>query len=201
MIKFIKMLKYDLRNQGEDLDFDWVSRVTLQQEDPKSLYPGGLESIKEAEVIYHSPLRRVVECLPYNHNAQEFYPLESLREIKFDLRQFCTKNELFKYGSKIVRQQFKDFFTQDILITSRTQIFEEVKEILKRCVESHSSKIVVVSHSFRLSIIEAFINTEAKIETEPHLIHKFIFDDTKRFDFGDGFTVDRLKILQVLSKL
>jgi hypothetical protein len=102
MIKFIKMLKYDLRNKGQYLDFEWVSNVTLQKEDPESLNPGGLERIKDAKIVFHSPLRRVVQCLP-DISGIEMICLKSLREIPFDLREFCTEEEFLKKGSALVR--------------------------------------------------------------------------------------------------
>lgn len=85
MIKFIKMLEYDLRNKGEKLDFEWVRNVTLQKEDPESLNPGGLEQIKDAEIVFHSPLRRLVQSLP-EISGIKMICLNSLREIQFDLR-------------------------------------------------------------------------------------------------------------------
>jgi hypothetical protein len=78
MIKFIKMLEYDLRNKGEKLDFEWVRNVTLQKEDPESLNPGGLKQIKDAEIVFHSPLRRVVQCLP-DISGSKMICLNSLR--------------------------------------------------------------------------------------------------------------------------
>jgi hypothetical protein len=196
MIEFIKMLKYDLRNREQD--FDWVSRVTLQQEDPKSLCPGGLEQTKEFEVVYHSPLRRVIECLPQKQNDQVYTSISSLSEIKFDLYQFCNEQEFFQHGSQIVRQQFKNFFVRDLLPTSRSYIFREVREVLKLLAEAQALRVAVVSHSFRLSVIEAFITTEAKIEENPNLIHQFIFNDRKRFDFGKGFRADLRKIEKLI---
>lgn len=198
MIKFIKMLAYDLRNKGDKLDFEWVRNVTLQKEDPESLNPGGLEQIKDAEIVFHSPLRRVVQCFP-EISGIKMICLNSLREIQFDLREFCTEEEFLEKGSAIVRRQFKDFFIQDKLLIPRNQIFQEVKEVLKFCVESQVLRIAVVSHSFRLSMIEAFIETGGTIETNPSLVHDFIFDDKKRFNFGEGFTVDRSQILRIIG--
>lgn len=48
-------------------------------------------------------------------------------------------------------------------------------------------------------MIEAFIETGGTVETNPSLIDGFIFDDKKRFDFGEGFTVDRSHILRVIG--
>lgn len=197
-IKFIKILKYDLRSKEENFDFDWMRNVTLQTVDPESLYLGQLKEIQNAQIVFHSTLRRAVECLPDLPTVDKI-PIDALREIKFDLGEFCTKEEFSERGSVIVRQQFKKFFVQDSLIVSREQMLQEVREVLKKCTESQFSRVAVVSHSFRLSIIEAFIKTKAEIETTPNLIHRFIFDDKKRFDFGEGFTVDKSQVLEIIG--
>jgi len=49
-IKFIKILKYDLRSKGENFDFNWVRNVTLQKEDPESLCLGQLTEIQDVQI-------------------------------------------------------------------------------------------------------------------------------------------------------
>ena len=45
----------------------------------------------------------------------------------------------------------------------------------------------MISHSFRLKIIEAYLKTQGRIMNDPKLIEKYIKNSKKTFDFGEGF--------------
>ncbi len=58
----------------------------------------------------------------------------------------------------------------------------------------HRKKCVLISHSFRMKLIEAYIKTDGQIEQKPELIHKYILDDKKTFDFGKGISLNVNKL-------
>ncbi len=185
-IHFVKTLKYNLNPRNTDI-FDYLSKLTLQKIDPPSTARACFHV--DAGIILYSPLRRVIDTLPKTENLV-YICIDILREIPFDLKKLCTKNEWEEKGSNIVRQRFKDFFIRDKLPSSREQIFDEAKKILCRCfMESKFNKVTVISHSFRLKIIEAFIKSNGKIESNPKLIHEYILDNKRTYEFGGGFSI------------
>lgn len=186
MITFIKTLQYETNPKDRDV-FEYLSLLTLQKIDPPSTANACLSV--NADTILHSPLRRVVDTLEQKQGTR-YICLDALREIPFDLKQLCTKEEWRKEGNVIVRRRFKEAFIRDTLPIKRKQIFDEIKEVLCICKTYYSShSIAIISHSFRLKIIEAFIATIGEIETNPRLIHNYLFDNRKMYEFGSGFTV------------
>ena len=185
MITFTKILAYELRPLGKDI-YEYVAGVASQQIDPPSLQKSGLVPV--ASVVLYSPLKRALECLSKQSGA-EYISMNELAEIPFDLRKMCTEEEWNTQGSVLVRRKFKEMFVTDTLSIPRVQIFREVKAVIAQCKEYGTKDIQVVSHSFRLKIIQAFIATKGDIEKHPERIGEFIADDVKTFDFGKGFEV------------
>lgn len=193
MIKFIKILSYELKPQKGDV-FDYLASVTCQSTDPPSLEPGKLKL--SSPTVLHSTLLRAEGCIQKKKNP-EYISTNDLNEIPFDLEGLCGRDLWNKYGSVAVRQKFKEGFLKDQLLLSRKEIFDGVRRVLSICQKkSNAGDVSVVSHSFRLVIIEAYIKTEGLIEKEPALISDYISDDKKRYEFGGGF-----EILSPLYKL
>jgi hypothetical protein len=197
MIQFIKILEYEIKNKASNFDYEYVCDVTLQNKDPESLHPNQL-NIDNVSIVFHSPLKRSVQCLNQLSRIQ-YIPVKSLKEIKFDMKQLATAEQILNEGSLIVRKRWKQEFVNDNLCITRNQIFQEVNEILKLCISSKFENIAIVSHTFRLKIIEAFIKTKGEIKNHPSLINDYLFDNQRSYPFGQGFTVDNSAIESLIS--
>ena len=81
-------------------------------------------------------------------------------------------------GEAIVRRNFKRAFAGDSLLISREELFQEIKEVINMCRRlSKRHRVAVVSHSFRLKFIEAFLKTGGGLEKGPELIEDYILDN------------------------
>ncbi|TSC55721.1 MAG: hypothetical protein G01um101418_742 [Parcubacteria group bacterium Gr01-1014_18] len=188
MITFIKTLKYDTKPENRDI-FEYLSQLALQKIDPPSISNASVYI--NADFVFHSPLRRVADTLERKENCQAI-SVDALREILFDIPKLCTREEWLYSGSSIIRNRFKSAFIADQLPVSRAELFDEIRKVLLLLASKpQSSSIYVVSHSFRLKIIEAFIKTKGMLESDPVLIHQFIWDDQKTYPFGAAFCVDQ----------
>ena len=125
------------------------------------------------------------------------------KQIQFDLKKLCIKEEWSREGSVAVRRKFNEAFIADKLMIGRKQLFEEIESLLLHCARSHEiyNNVTVISHSFRLKLIEAYIGTCGKIKDNPKLIQQYIFADKKTYEFGQGFAVSPICISYVLELL
>lgn len=184
-IYFRKTTEYYLaKDQSESARFEFLAKLTMQEIDPMPLHK--FKNLKKNTPIICSPLNRVYLSLPMNADY-EVDP--SLNEVKFDLREFCTREEFARLSSVIVREKFKEYFIKDILPEKRNELFKSIKLFLNKLHEMNSTEIMVISHSFKLKLIEAYIKTSGAIETNPELIHEYIFSNDKTYGFEEGFDV------------
>ncbi len=191
MIQFIKTLRYPLEREGADT-FEYLCGVVAQSIDPPSLEPSSL--VIERGILLHSPLRRVTECLKTDDRVR-IVPLSELREIPFRMGVVCSRDEWLAEKSIAVRRGFKRAFIRDELLIKRGRIFEEIKSVLSLCKGgARNGKMTVVSHSFRMKLIEAYIKTDRKIVEEPDLINGYLIDDQKTYQFGQGFCIRKDEI-------
>jgi len=185
MINFIKTPAYETRPKGKKI-FNYLNLLGLQLIDPPPKKSAGL--IIKADLVLYSPARRVREGV--NLKTKNKFEILALKEITFNLKKMVTEEELSKYGSSIVRARFKKAFIKDKLPVKRTILLKEAKEIINRCLaEPSKTEIAIISHSFRLKIIEAFIKTNGQLAQNPELIHNFLKDEEKTYEFGQGFSV------------
>ena len=186
MIKFIKILSYQQKPDRGDI-FEQLCDLTSQKIDPPSLFPESLDV--SADIILSSTLKRAKDCFKKNEGEECVY-LPELKEVPFALDKICSKEEWIKEKSVAVRRNFKKAFINDQLLLSRRKIFDEIRQLLSLCKKkSLKGEVAVISHSFRLALIEAYIKTKGEIEINPDLIHQYISDEKKRYEFGEGFTV------------
>lgn len=186
MIRFVKILEYDTKPKDKDT-FGYLCAVASQEIDPPTLKPKSLRL--DTPVVFHSPLRRAVECLAMREDMR-YISISSLKEIPFDMRSMCREEEWLAGKSSLVRRKFKEHFVENQLMMERDDIFEEIRKLLTQLyLFARTSEVSVVSHSFRMKVIEAFIGTMGRIEKEPTLIHEYIHDDRRTFGFGEGFSV------------
>jgi len=115
--------------------------------------------------------------------------MDELKEIPFSLASLCTKKEWEREGSLAVRRRFAQAFIKDRLFLKRSQIREETLRIFQRLILYESASIL--SHSFRLKIIEGAIKTRGDLFIYPERIHEFIRPDKKTYEWNEGFQINR----------
>ena len=161
-----------------------MTKLGLQKVDPIPLHK--YRNIKKGKMVICSPLKRVILSMPNNIN---YITDDSLKEVLFDLSKFTSAQEFSSNGSVLIRRKFKEFFIKDELPEKRNQIFRKIRILLEKLQKIKEEEVVIVSHSFKLKLIEAYIKTRGRIEYEPELIRKFIKDNKKTFQFEKGFSV------------
>lgn len=167
--------------------FEYVSKLALQKNNP---LPHKQNSVLfKQKKVFHSPLRRVEKSLAETTESH-YIRDEKLKEVIFDIKKMCTREEYEESKSKIIRRKFKEFFIKDQLPQKRKELFSEIEAVLKKIRKTHENEVVVLSHSFKLKLFEAYIKTNGEIKKKPELIHKFIHDNKKTFEFGKGFTIE-----------
>ncbi|MDO8451572.1 MAG: hypothetical protein Q7S76_01760 [bacterium] len=187
MITFTKIASYELRPKDRNV-FEYLTDVASQVVDPPPLEPGGLSLA--ADIVFHSTLRRATESIR-RLPAVEYIPRVELKEVVFDMRTFCNEATWSREGSVAVRRGFKAAFIADTLSVPRTQLFEEIRSVLLDAKDTcQRGRVVVVSHSFRLKLIEAYLRTQGRVVSNPELIHEYINDSGKTYSFEEGFEID-----------
>ncbi len=194
MVQFIKTLPYELHPHAIN-SFEYLARVALQTINPQSTADAPLAI--HADIVFHSPLRRVSDTLArHQKNTCRDY----LREIPFDLKQLCTKKEWETNGSVIVRKRFKEAFIKDSLPITRRMVFAQIRAMLKECARILSpSRTAVLSHSFRIKLIEAYIKTQGTIVEHPDRIHAYLLDTETTYPFGGGFMASNRELQYALD--
>lgn len=104
----------------------------------------------------------------------------------FDLDAICGREQYGAEGSVAVRRGFVDAFIADTLPQSRAELCREIRQLLLRL----PSDAVVVSHSFRMKLIEAYIMTNGGLEREPKVLRQHLRPTARTYEYGTGFTVD-----------
>lgn len=178
MKQFIKTLAY--QPYGNEDVFNYVRKLLLQEIDPPSTAQASI--ISSAPKLLHSPLRRVAETVDIAA-AQTRVVLRDLREVSFDIKAFLNEDQLLKEGSTAIRKAFIQAFVEDRLHVSRAMLAYEITGILD--IVYAEEEVDVVSHSFRLKLIEAFLCTNGKVFVEPALITRFIDPKEKTYRFGE----------------
>lgn len=184
-IKFTKILPYDLYPANTADLFEYICGVLKQDINPHTLKPEGI--IMKEHNVFCSPLLRARECVKILPGAKIRY-LDELSEIPFDLKFFCPKEEWLKKKSEAVRKYFKEAFITDKLFISRKNTEKQIIKISQILRQNPDSEII--SHTFRLTLIRAYFETNGKIFKKPNLIHRYILDKKRILNFGEGFEIE-----------
>lgn len=147
--------------------------------------------ISSTITIYHSNLKRSTQCIKKIKN-KKYISTKFLDEIPFKLDKYCDDSRYKEEGNKAVRKIFKRLFVEDKLMIKRKQIFSQIDKLFLDIKNKYRSEkiITVVSHSFRLKCIEAYLKTNRKILENPKLTGEYIKNNQKTFNFGEGFNFD-----------
>lgn len=195
MINVRKIARYDIDVAGDS--YRKLCELTLQRIDPPSIEPGSI--LLDVDIVFHSDMRRARESFAAAPAVQQV-PLASLREIPFDLTAFASPQELRDEESKPVRRRFKEHFIADTLPLSRKEILNDCKTVLRTCLENSDAgkRVAVLSHSFRMKILEAYIRSHGLLYSRPELLSLTLRDDEETYGFGTGFDLTAEEIRGVL---
>jgi len=186
MITCIKIASYELHPVKGSV-FEYLRKVGLQKINPPSLAPGSI--VPDLNIIFCSSLRRATESLKLSPR-QKLIKSKLLDEVLFDIQDFCDEEKYTIQKSVAVRRGFKENFIKDTLLIPREVLITEVENILIQAREINEN-VTIVSHSFRLKLLEAYVKMQGAIKFHPELIRDFIFDDQKTYDFGEGFIISK----------
>lgn len=179
-----KIFRYDPTFKNTVSKYDGYCLITRQKYDP------GIEPVNEVinidtEILFCSALNRGIEsAMKYKVS---YSAVSELNEILYDLANLCRSEEFEKYGSVIVRERFTERFITNSLLESRESIFKRIEAVMELLMDTDAESILLVSHSFFMKILEAFVTTQGKIKDQPELIKDFITPEQKTYEFGKGF--------------
>ncbi len=182
-VYFRKTTEYYLgKDKSKTQKFLFLKGLGLQKINPKPSHK--FKNLKKDVLIICSPLKRVLLSMSKNTN----YLIEdSLKEVLFDIFEFSSIEEFSKEGSILIRKKFKEFFIADKLPEKRKKLFKDIRKLLIRIKKLKVKEVMILSHSFKLKLIEAYIKTNGEIENNPQLINKFIKNNDKTYNFEEGF--------------
>lgn len=179
---FRKTTEYDLKYDDNNR-FLYLISLGLQKVDPAPLHV--FHNLQKVDLIFCSNLSRAKDSLPLC--LKNIFLYKELKEVIFNIEDFCSEKEFYKLGSYIIRKKFKEYFIKDKLPISREKIFIEIEKVLQDLCNTSAKSILVISHSFRLKVFEAYIKTNGEIKKKPYLINKFITNKEKTYNFEEGF--------------
>lgn len=153
------------------------------------------------KIIVHSSLRRARETARVIKNLLEERPqvLTSnyLSEVKFSLKDLLTQNEYENEKSNLVRQRFIEGFIKNTLLETREEIFIRIKNLgqfLKKLEAGSNAKIICVSHSFFMKILQIYL-IDDRLFDSPEILAKHFNPSQRTFEFCQGFEFNPRELL------
>ena len=116
--------------------------------------------------------------------GQNITYLKQLEEIKFNPVKIL-KIASDTISSEQVREAFVAGWTSDSLVQSRRDIVREIVHVLK--LAKQTQDCLVISHTFRLTVIRAYLMEGERLSQSPDLIRKYIRPQSKLMDFEQEF--------------
>jgi broad specificity phosphatase PhoE len=96
-----------------------------------------------------------------------------LREIRFDIADFCSEAEYTLASSDAVRAGFIRAFIDDSLLETRQEIKQRCDELLKIFEQNKAQDILAISHTFFLKLFTIYLE-HRNLFDEPELITRYI---------------------------
>lgn len=115
-----------------------------------------------------------------------------LETIKFDFRQIMSEEEFLRLGNKafdIARPRFLKMFFQNQALEEKESVKKRIDSFLKKSLCAKET-VIVVSHSFLLAIIKAYLRKGEQIFSDSILLEKCFCPQEKPFGFLEGFMVN-----------
>lgn len=184
-------MQYDPTFDGRYSKYQGYQKIAMQVVDPVIVQSPSKEmdvSNNLTTHIFASSLRRGVLTANRYYDSQDITLLDELKEVKVDLTALLSEEEYVERGSDLVRERFIEAFIKDTLNEKRSEIESRLKSLLKIIEGVEEGDYLMISHSFFMKILQAYV-INRKIFKEPSLL-KYLFDPKVRtFDFGCGFDV------------
>lgn len=182
----IKTLAYQLRGNTEQETYQRITAIGLQHIDPLSSAHASIYI--PTKTVYHSPLRRVIETIQPQHNTLSRH---GLAEVLFDVRTLCDEATWCQHGSNAVRAGFVAAFIRDTLPQRRSTIIDETCNVLSEIAAQlqTGNAVTVISHSFRMKIIEALIQSQGALDKHPETLRLVLLEHKKTYGFGGFFSI------------
>jgi broad specificity phosphatase PhoE len=183
-----KIFPYDPTFDGKYSKYEGYALITTQELDPGIISEIYIKVDKSTKIYasYLNRSRQTASAIGNTSGITNIGILKDLAEIKFDLKKLLRIDEYDKYGSILVRQRFVEDFINDDLMEKRVEIKKRIDRILTTLETAEETKILLISHSFFMKIMEVYLNNK-DLFTKPRILKDF-FDTNKRtFDNGTGF--------------
>lgn len=178
-VKVRKTLEYDPTCGGRLGRYEGFCRIVLGLEDP-GILPGQNKLKKKTGLVLCSTKGRAKESVAGGKSTS------LLDEVRFDLSKMVTSEEYEQYGSNLVRTRFVEAFEKDELKEKRKEIKARVEGVLKLLKSVPEEKILLVSHSFFMKVLEVYLLHRDLFE-KPQLLKECFNTDKKTYNFGEGF--------------
>jgi hypothetical protein len=176
-----KNLVYDPTSGGKYSYYEGYCRVTEGTEDPGILPLQELISLDNARRVFCSPAKRARESV-----GGKYEVMGDLGEVKFMLSKLVSKMEYNLSGSVVVRQKFLEMFIRDTLGEQRTEIKRRVCSLMSRLGKLPRGRYLLISHSFLMKILEAYIFHKDLFEN-PGKLSGYLNPKIRTYNFGEGF--------------
>jgi hypothetical protein len=115
--------------------------------------------------------------------------LPELGEISFSMKEIISKQDFFKGGMpqvELARKLFVNKLMAGEITESLQSIISRVESVLNFIEKEKSEKIVLVSHSFFMKVMETYIK-DPQIEKKPKRIKNYFTGREKFYDYFGGF--------------
>ena len=157
------------------------ARLLMGLDNPSSLV--GIPSHYDIPVLC-SPLKRAALTV----QGPRITHLPELREIPFDVNLLTSKEERTSLTSVIVRRAFLRGWESDSLLITRLILQKEVIQLLDY-VRPYED-CLVISHSFRLKIIQGYLQFGDAFFVHANLLGMIMREDQRTFAFNEQFTLE-----------
>jgi hypothetical protein len=175
-----KTLKYDPTLGGTYSKYDGYCLITGRIADPGIVVGQKLICENNVKKIFCAPDTRSRESVKNGVVVAE------LREVKFDLKKLVSEGEYEKFGSELVRLRFLEMFVKDELVENRKEIKQRIDSLINQIMKLSDGKYLVVSHSFFMKILEAYLQ-EKDVFEKPEKLSGYLNPQQRTYNFGEGF--------------
>jgi len=114
--------------------------------------------------------------------------LDALKEIPFTLKDFCSREDFEARKSTAVRSAFVEGFATNALSLSHTQLLADIHAIEE--LYAADTYIHLVSHTFRMKVIQLYYKTNGKLFEQPEMIRALLPIHEHLLTFGETIVLD-----------
>lgn len=151
-----------------------------------------LDLIKKNKIdlVYTSKIKRTQETAKLLWFENFFY-INELKEIFFNINFLINENEYKKYGLKIVRERlWKNLYLNNNSVENINSISLRLEKFINLLRNDYNKNILVISHWFLLILLKLKINN---IDFEKLSYEEFIKQDLAPINYLNWFFLDKIK--------